>query len=266
MGLIRYWQRQRRRRQSFPAGWELLLESSFAPYHRLPKADLDELRGLIQVLLAEKVFEGCNGQQITDEVRIMIAANAALLLLHRRHDCYPLLGTVLVYPTSFAAPVRHTDHLGIVTETLEERLGESWETGTIVLAWDSLREVCAGRSGGLNVILHEFAHQLDIEEGISDSTLLRHHDVCRDWAGLCKREYTRLRRNRRRGRPQVLDPYGSTSPAECFAVATETFFERPLRLKAHHPELYAELTTIYRQDPAKYWRGGRETRRFQEAG
>lgn len=261
MSLIRNWQRRRLCRQPFPAGWEKILERGFPHYHRLPADDLDELRRQIQIFLAEKVIEGCNGQEITDEVRLIIAAYAGLLLLHRRHDCYPLLGTVLVYPTSFAAPVSYTDSLGIVTETLEERLGESWETGTIVLAWDSLRELCGGRSGGLNVILHEFAHQLDVEEGISDGAPLRcRHDRCRDWTDLCRNEYARMRHNRRRGRPSVLDPYGAASPAECFAVASETFFERPVRLRAHHPELYAELKALYRQDPAACWLSAGQSR------
>lgn len=252
MGLIRNWQRRRQRRQPFPPAWERILAGSFPPYRRLPADDLAALRGQIQVFLAEKAFEGCNGQVIDDQVRVTIAAYAALLLLRRPNDCYPLLGTVLVYPTSFAAPVRHTDAHGVVTEAVEERLGESWQTGTIVLAWDSLRELRAGRSDGLNVILHEFAHQLDIEEGLSDGAPLRHRHG--DWAGLCRTEYARVRRHRRRGPPLVLDPYGATSPAEGFAVATELFFERPVRLKAHHPELYAELQAVYRQDPAGRWR------------
>lgn len=254
MGFLRDWQRRRLCRQPFPAAWQAILAGNVRQFERLPPEDRAELRGHIQVLLAEKSFEGCNGQAITDEVRVVIAAYAGLLLLHRRTDYYPLLGSVLVYPTSFAAPIRETDHLGIVTETVEERLGESWESGTIVLAWDSIRELCEGRSGGLNVILHEFAHQLDVEDGITDGAPLCHlGDRYRDWAEVCSAEYARMRRDRRRGRPLVLDPYGATSPGEFFAVATETFFERPVRLKAHHPELYAELQTLYRQDPAGYY-------------
>lgn len=253
MGLIRNWQRRRLRRQPFPTDWESILQNKVSLYHRLPAGDRDELRWYIQSLLAEKVFEGCNGQVMTDEIRVTIAAYAGLLLLHRPNDCYPLLGTVLVYPTSFAAPVRQTDGHGIVTDTLEERLGESWETGSIVLAWDSLRDLGAGLSGGLNLILHEFAHQIDIEEGISEGApLRRRRECCADWFDLCNIEYARMRDNRRRGRPQVLDPYGYGSPAEFFAVATEIFFERPVRLKAHHAELYGELQAIYRQDPAAW--------------
>ncbi|MDT8441378.1 MAG: zinc-dependent peptidase [Desulfuromonadales bacterium] len=251
MTLFTFW---RRHRQPFPAGWEAILAADFAPYRLLSESDLASLRELVPTFLERTAFEGCNGQPITDRVRLTIAAYACLLLLHRPNPGYPRLGTVLVYPTSFAAPVAETDAVGIVTEAVEERLGESWEIGTLVLAWDSIAELCAGRGGGLNVILHEFAHQIDLAEGVSDGALL--HDGpagCGDWSDLLQLEYRRLQAARRRGRPAVLDGYGATSVAEFFAVATETFFERPVRLKAHHPELYRQLATIYRQDPAGWW-------------
>lgn len=251
MGLIRNWRRRQLRREPFSPEWQELLQRDMPLYRRLGRADRSRLQGHIQVILAEKHFEGCGGQAIDDRVRLVIAAHAALLLLRRPGDYYPLLGSVLVYPTSFAAPVRETDRFGIVTETVEERLGESWEFGTIVLAWDSILEVIEARHQGLNVMLHEFAHQLDAEDGVTDGAPLRHLEgSIQDWAEICGAEYARMRSNRRRGRPLVLDPYGLESPAEFFAVATETFFERPVRLKAHHPQLYAVLQALYRQDPA----------------
>lgn len=251
MTLLNFW---RRRSQSFPPAWEAILAADFAPYRLLPENDLTGLRQLVEDFLARIAFEGCNGQSITDRVRVTIAAYACLLLLHRPHRRYSRLGTVLVYPTSFVAPVAATDAVGIVTEALEERLGESWEIGTLVLAWDSIDELCAGRGGGLNVILHEFAHQIDLEEGISDGALLRDGPPgCRDWSELHQAEYRRMQAARRRGRPAVLDAYGAESVAEFFAVATETFFERPVRLQAHHPDLYRQLTAVYRQNPAGWW-------------
>jgi len=141
----------------------------------------------------------------------------------------------------------------VVTEVLEERLGESWDIGTIVFAADSLEGLGADYGAGLNVILHEFAHQVDFEEGISAGAVLRWpREGCRDWTDLWRSEYHRMRRQRRRGRPQVLDPYGTESVTEFFAVATEVFFEQPVRLKAHHPGLYQELQAVYRQDPAAW--------------
>lgn len=242
-----------RRRAHSPAAWDDILARCFTPYRHLPDSDLAGLRERIRGFLEEKAFEGCGGQEIDDEARVVIAAYACLLLLHRPGRCYPGLGTVLVYPSSFVAPVREVDHHGIVTETLEERWGESWQLGSVVLARDSLRELCAGRGGGLNVILHEFAHQIDLEDGISNGAPLRvPRSDCRDWHDVCRVEYGRMRRDGRRGRPQVLDPYGAESAAECFAVTTEIFFERPVRLRAHHPLLYTELQAVYGQDPA-HW-------------
>ena len=255
MGLIRNWQRRRRRLEPFPETWEEILQKEFGFYHSLPVEDLAALRGHIQVFLAEKAFQGCGGQEITERIRVLIAAHAGLLLLHRtHHDCYPQLGTVLVYPSSFAAPISYVDTHGVVTEVLEERMGESWDIGTLVLAADNLEELGTDQGAGLNVVLHEFAHQVDFEEGISAGASLRYpREDCRDWADLWQREYGRLRNHRRRGRPQVLDPYGAESVTEFFAVATEIFFERPLRLKAHHPDLYTELNAVFQQNPAA-WR------------
>ena len=253
MGLIRDWQRRRLRREPFPSSWEDLLRQGFGFYRRLPDRDLEALRAHIQVFLAEKVFEGCGGQVVTDRLRVVVAAYASLLLLHRSNQCYPLLGTVLIYPSSFAAPISYVDTHGVVTEVLEERLGESWDIGTIVFAADRLEGLGVDQGAGLNVILHEFAHQVDFEEGISAGAVLRcPREGCRDWADLWRSEYHRMRRQRRRGRPQVLDPYGTESVTEFFAVATEVFFEQPVRLKAHHPGLYEELQAVYRQDPAAW--------------
>lgn len=254
MGLIRDWQRRRRRQETFPLAWKDILREGCGFYPSLPEKDLEELHGHIQVFLAEKVFEGCGGQEITDRLRVLVAAYACLLLLHRSNRCYPLLGTALIYPSSFAAPISYVDAHGVVTEVFEERMGESWDIGTIVLAADCLEGLGTDRGAGLNVILHEFAHQVDFEEGISAGVpLLQLEQDCRDWDALWRSEYRRRRAQRRRKRPQVLDPYGRQSVAEFFAVATESFFERPVRLKAHHPRLYGELQAVYRQDPAT-WR------------
>jgi hypothetical protein len=121
----------------------------------------------VQVFLDEKRFEGCGGLDVTDEMRLTIAGYACLLLLGDPAGYYPRLGTVVVYPQSFAAPIKETDHHGIVTETIEERLGESWEEGTVVLAWDSILALIRGGSAGCNVIVHEFAHQFDAQRGLT---------------------------------------------------------------------------------------------------
>lgn len=252
MGLYRNWQRRRLLARAFPSSWKRILERDVPCYRSLDAAERSNLRRHISIFLAEKNFEGCNGLTITDDMRVVVAAYACLLLLNLDNDYYPALGSVLIYPTCFAVRVREADASGIVTVGTEERLGESWEEGTVVLAWDSVQEIIERRNGGLNVILHEFAHQLDAEAGISDGAPLHHlNERYRNWAEMCTTTYARLRHDRRRGRPLVLDPYGASSPAEFFAVVTETFFEQPVRLLAHHAELYLELKALYRQDPAR---------------
>jgi Mlc titration factor MtfA (ptsG expression regulator) len=228
-------------RQPFPADWRALLEANVSPYCRLPAAGRSTLEKHVRVFLAEKHFEGCGGLEITEEMRVTIAGYACLLLLHDPAGFYPHLGTVVLYPKSFATPLVDTNHAGVVTETIEERLGESWQEGTVVLAWDAVEEMLGGESGDCNVIIHEFAHQID--------THLSHRPR---WQELLSAEQLRQRSTRRRGRPAVLDPYALTSAAELFAVASETFFMRPIRLKANHPELYSELQAVYGVDPASW--------------
>ena len=252
--MISYWRRWQLRRAPFPADWRHVLDENVPICRRLTAPTRAAFEKHVRVFLDEKCFEGCGGLVLTDEMRVTIAGYACLLLLGDPGDYYPRLGTVVIYPESFAAPLRETDHLGIVTETVEERLGESWEEGTVVLAWDSILELIAGSSGDCNVVVHEFAHQIDAQHGLTDGArLLATGDRCRNWTELLVAEKTRQRSAQRRGRPAILDPYAFTSPEELFAVATETFYTRPLRFKANHPELYAELRAVYGVDPAEWF-------------
>ena len=253
MDMLRRWRRLRLHRQPFPATWRQILDENVPLSWQLPAPLQTAFEKHVRIFLDEKHFEGCGGLEVTDEMRVTIAGYACLLLLGDPCGYYPRLGTVVLYPESFATPLRATYHLGIVTETVEERLGESWEEGTVVLAWDSVREIIEGRSGDCNVVVHEFAHQLDAQRGLTaGAPLLALGGRCRDWAALLAAEKTSQRTAQRRGRPAILDPYAFTSPEEFFAVASESFFMRPVRLKANHPELYAELQAVYRVDPAAW--------------
>lgn len=229
-------------------------------YSRLSPADRRELEGLIQVFLAEKQFEGCGGQEITVEVRVLIAAQACLLLLHRDTECYPRLRSILVYPSSYVAKTWHVEGDGrTIVEGIQARGGESWPHGAVVLTWDGAIAGAMEPEKNRNVVLHEFAHQLDQEDGVADGapllggptfwqTLQRY----RTWARVLSGEFQQLRRAAEDGQETVLDTYGARNPAEFFAVATECFFERPGRLQERHPALYAQLKEFYRQDPMLY--------------
>ena len=234
--------------------WRAIIERNVPYLRELPPEDQRELEGLTQIFLAEKSFEGCNGLEITDEIRVTIAALACILLLHRKTDIYPLLQSVLVYPETFVAPVETHEPGGIVIEDDEEREGESWETGALILSWQDVLESVADPQDGYNVAFHEFAHQIDDEWGVADGTPpLPNDSMHEEWARVFKAEYDALIEADDREEETFLDPYGAESPAEFFAVVTEHFFEIPLELKENHPELYEQLRLFYEQDPAE-WR------------
>jgi Mlc titration factor MtfA (ptsG expression regulator) len=249
------WLRRRRReairRRVFPAQWQAIIEKNVPYAARLSPADRYELAGHVQVFLAEKNFEGCGGLEMTDEVRITIAAQACVLLLHRQTDYYPTLSSILVYPTTYLAPGRQRLTHGVVAEGKEARLGESWTRGSVVLVWDSVLAGAADLHDGHNVVLHEFAHQLDQEDGAGDGApILSRRSMYVAWARVLGHDFDQLVRDSERHHRTLLDRYGATNPAEFFAVATETFFEKPRQLRSRHPELYQQLQQFYAQDPA----------------
>ena len=221
------------------------------PYYLLlSEGEQSELRKLIRIFLAEKKFEGCGGQMITDEIRVTIAAQACILLLNREHDYYAGLHSVLVYPSAYLAPAKFTDEAGVVHEGDEDRLGEAWLRGAIILSWDEVRRDSRDFQDGRNVTFHEFAHQLDQQDGNFDGApLLEKSSHYQSWARVLMKEYQALGRAAERGQETLIDQYGATAPAEFFAVVTEAFFEMPKALKEEHPELYEELRKFYHQDP-----------------
>ncbi len=251
--------RTRRRKRAtsvpFPEKWDDILARNFPMDAHLPPEDRKELRLRIQVFLAEKHFEGLGGLEMTDEIRVTIAAQACLLLLHREDTDYPNLSSILVYPTTYESNVVVHEEGGIVTEGRQARLGESWNTGAVVLSWDDVLYGAADYHDGHNVVLHEFAHQLDMENNVADGApLLPRRSMYVAWARVLGEEYEHLQRDVIRHHRSVMDAYGATDPAEFFAVATETFFEKPVQLRNKHPELYAQLSEFYRQDPVSYYR------------
>jgi Mlc titration factor MtfA (ptsG expression regulator) len=247
------------RTSPFPSEWRQILSHNFPLFLNLPIEDQHELEGHVQVFLAEKPFEGRGGLVLTDEIKVTIAAQACLLLLHREADYYPGLRSVVVYPSTFSVQETHHSGHGIVTESYAERLGESWQHGAVVLAWDSTLHGAANVADGQNVVLHEFAHQLDQEDGRADGAPILTTRLLRGragrylaWARVLGSEFERLQRDASDGAKTVMDSYGATDPAEFFAVATECFFEKPTLMSRKHPLLYDELKNFYRQDPLQW--------------
>lgn len=254
------WRARRRQRLAatpFPLPWRKILQRRMPYFQSLP-ADLQlQLKKHIQVFLAEKRFVGCGGLAINDEIRVTIAAHACLLLLNRKTDYYPRLHQILVYPEAFVVPKelsqKHTDGLGLVSEQTQVLSGESWQQGQVILSWRDTVEGAQQPHDGCNVALHEFAHQLDQENGQANGApILARNDDYRSWSAVLGQAFTELQGQAASGQHSLFDHYGATNPAEFFAVATEVFFEQPQALAEHYPELYQQLCRFYRIDPLSW--------------
>ena len=193
------------------------------------------------------------GLTVTDEMRVTIAAQACLLILNRRTDYYfPELTQVLVYPGAFVVEREEYDEAGVRSRERQVLVGESWTDSQVLLSWEDVLEGAAVEDDGWNVVLHEFAHQLDQAKGYaSGAPELPGAERYAAWSEVFSAEFERLR-ERGEDPASLLDEYGATDPAEFFAVVTEVFFEQPLALQAEHPALYRELARFYRVDPATW--------------
>ena len=240
----------------FQKEWIALLEQNVPLYARLPV----ELRLRLHERIAEFIstirFEGCGGLELTEAMILTVAAQACLLVVHREGKPYPKLSAVYLYPTTFSSVRKRVDAHGIVTEGEVRRLGESWGWGTVVLAWDSVTQGARHMDDGDNVTFHEFAHQLDHEDGPTDGApALASGAAYRTWSRVFHANYADFLQRTEEGTETVLDAYGATNPAEFFAVATETFFEKPQQLYEERPEMYAELMRYYHLDPREWFEG-----------
>ncbi|CAN5210299.1 zinc-dependent peptidase [soil metagenome] len=250
------WKARRRRRrmhQELPSAWGALLEAKLPLYTRLPKSLRPRLHGLINAFLAEKTFIGCAGQEIDDEIRLLIAAQACLLVFNRKLGFFEELQAILVYPTPFLVDEEFSDAAGVVTNARHELQGQAWDAHQIVLSRDDVLEDSTAEQAAQNVVLHEFAHQLDQAGGpgagvpnLGRSARYAH------WSAVMRKAYATLQAQVERDEAPFMDEYGASDPAEFFAVATETFFIDAHRLKRLQPALYRELATLYELDPAAW--------------
>ena len=244
------WRLQRVLARPMPAAWRAIMLRNIPIYARMSGDLQHQLDQRVQQFLFQKKFVGCAGLEVDDEMRLTIAGQACLLLLNRASRVYPELHTVLVYPTAFLVPRKHVDEAGVVTEARQDLLGESWGDGRVILAWDHVQGGAADWADGQNVVLHEFAHQLDSESGSNNGApYLGSETNYRNWSEVLSRDFANLCTDAMYRQPSVMDHYGATSPAEFFAVATETFFEKPWQMAQRHPELFSELFKYYRVDP-----------------
>ncbi len=246
------WLRRRRRKKllatPLPAHWPDFVRP-FPFYERLTDEERERLFAIARVIVAEKHWEGCAGLELTEEMQVVVSAQAALLLLEIEHDYYKEVRSILLFPRSYKTPFPKHGPGGVMSEG-GEHLGEAWYRGPVILAWDWVRHGAVDPKDGQNLVLHEFAHRLDFRDGWIDGTpRLKSKAEYARWAEVMAREYEDLREAAQRGRKHVLDRYGATDPAEFFAVITETFFEKPKALARKHAELYDVLRSYFRQDP-----------------
>ncbi len=250
------WQRWRRHRiggRPFPAAWRDVLRRQVPLASRLP-ADLQlQLKRRMLVFIADKPVIGCRGLQVTEAMRVVIAAQACLLLLNHRGEGFPNLRQVLLYPDTFVVDRVAPAGAGVLQEQRRALAGESWSQGQVILSWADVQDGAAAPDDGRNVVIHEFAHQLDQESGVANGApWLGRRERYERWSRVLGAEFEQLRQRLERGEPTLLGDYAATEPAEFFAVASEVFFEQPQALAAESPALYRELSTYYRVDPLSW--------------
>jgi MtfA peptidase len=260
-----WWRRLNRAQvlaEAFPDAFRALIAARVPLAAYLTEAERAKLEALVRVFISEKNFEGAGGLELTDEMRVVVAARACLLLLHRVEldsPVYPDLASIIIYPSAYRS--RQPKHDGyVVVEGDEARLGESWLRGVVVLAWDSVLTGGLNPADGHDVVLHEFAHQLDAQDGVMDGTPeLDSSQRYSAWSQIAGEEYAELRAAVERHKKTNIDPYAATNGPEFFAVVVEEFFEQPRRLEKQHAELYAELVAFFHFDPAQRLREARES-------
>lgn len=255
-----YWLAYRRARitsRAFPAAWRKILKHRVPLVRRLPFDLQLQLKKRMQVFIAEKAFLGCAGLRVSEEMRVVIAAQACLLILNRPTDYFANVRQILLYPGAFVikrAPASTSaDEAGVQHEQRQVLTGESWTQGQVILSWQDTLEGAAVADDGRNVVIHEFAHQLDSENGAPNGapppTLGDRQYHAERWSHVFHAAYARLQSEARHGIQGLLNHYGAQSPAEFFAVVSEVFFEQATALAQEYPQLYQELRGYYKVDP-----------------
>ena len=250
---LKNWRRRRLLAQPFPASWEMLLRESFPQLAELPERWQRPLRDRLRVLLADKYWEGVAGFTVTPQMQVTIAAMACVPVLAFDAHVYPNILTVLLHDRQYLRQARRQQPGGVVAEGAEWRLGEAHTAGVIGLSWPAVQAGGRQPHDGFNLVYHEFAHALDMSGGAADGVPpLDSTAEERTWANVLAEELNALRRQRGEGYAIVLDDYALTNEAEFFAVATESYLERPRLLNLKLPRLYALLDSFYRLDPIRW--------------
>lgn len=249
----RNWRRQRQLANPFPDHWRQLMHENVPLYRRLAPEQQRRLEQHVQLFVAEKEYYGCDGFEVDDRVRVTIAGHACLLILARDFGDYDDVRSILVYPDLYRVQAEEDDGL-VVSVDEEIRAGEASSRGQVVLAWAECEEDARHPDAPHNVILHEFAHQLDYLDGTADGAPPLSGPQAEQWLRTMSEAYEHLQQSLRHETQSWLDPYGASQPAEFFAVLTEAFYQQPTELRASQPAVYSVLCDFYRLDPARVFR------------
>ena len=250
MGWIRRWRRARILRHDTldAALWRAAIERY--PFTRaLSQPELERLRQLTILFLHEKAIQGAGGMSVREDVRIAIAVQACMLILNLDLDYYRGWIEIIVYPDEFVAKYEYVDEAGVAHKVEEPMTGESWQHGPVILSWADAQQ--AGCGAAYNVVMHEFAHKLDMLNGEANGFPPLHSNMDRArWSHALSAAFDDFCRRVETGREIEIDDYASESPAEFFAVMSEAFFETPLTVRDRYPQVYTQFVQFYRQDPA----------------
>jgi Mlc titration factor MtfA (ptsG expression regulator) len=230
--------------------WDIILDN-VPLIDKLPMELHQKLEGKINLFLHQVAFHGCDDLEVTETMELSIAAQASLMVVNT-DQWYDTLQTILIYPGAFKST--HTERDGYITREVETvRTGESWARGPVILSWADSAAGAFNDEDGHNVVLHEFAHQLDGLSGSTDGApVLAKDHAFADWVDILNASYDRLQKRVENGQPTFLDEYGATAPAEYFAVAVEVFFEKPKSLQKHEPEVYNQISKYFNLDPSAW--------------
>lgn len=230
----------------FDPDWEPILHERFGHWSLLDDGELQRMRMLVSRFFHQNDWEAARGMDLTDEVKVLISAQAAMLLLGLEIDEYFDVTSVIVHRGTVRLRGPRRGKAGTVTSGVHHLAGQATPRGPVVLAWNAVQRGATRPEHGQNVVYHEFAHRLDMLDGVTDGTPpLGSEEAARRWTSVCTAAFDRVRDG-----DSVLRRYAGTNPAEFFAVATEMFFNLPIELVTHEPALYTELRSFYGQDPA----------------
>jgi len=248
--LLRVAGRAPRRRLAVPDTWWPWIEQRVPQVARLAPPDRDALLQLVARFIRDKRFEGAGGSAVTDEMKVVIAAQACFLTLKVAGPLYPSLTVVVVYPGGFVGRQTELGHTMNLPRSHTPLAGEAL-SGVVALDWEDVLHGAADATDGRNVVFHEFAHQLDFEDGWAGGVPVLPADSYQRWGRIMRGALDHLQQCVADGVPSALDPYGATNRAEFFAVATEAFFERPDDVRGEYPALFEALREFYGQDPGR---------------